>query len=164
MVRKTWVQSQIVSYQRLEKWYLIPPCLTVSNIRYVSKVKWSYPGKVVVPSPTVVGIEKKEPSGCLRLQSPTFYIYTYIYIYIYTGGELKVLYYFGNVWYNVAAFNNLLRMWRWQPTKDCEMPNSPDTLQALLARFISLAQAWALESTSLGLPDFASLLRFLPTE
>ena len=36
----------------LNKWYLIPPCLTLSNIRYVSKVKWSNPGKGVAPSPT----------------------------------------------------------------------------------------------------------------
>ena len=34
------------------KWYLIPPCLTLSNIRYVSRVKWSYPRKGVPPSPT----------------------------------------------------------------------------------------------------------------
>ena len=34
------------------KWYLIPPCLTLSNTRYVSKVKWSNPGKGVAPSPT----------------------------------------------------------------------------------------------------------------
>ena len=27
------------------KWYLIPPCLTLSNIRYISRVKWSNPGK-----------------------------------------------------------------------------------------------------------------------
>ena len=33
------------------KWYLIPPCLTLSNIRYVSRVKWSNPGKGVVPFP-----------------------------------------------------------------------------------------------------------------
>ena len=33
------------------KWYLIPPCLTFSNIRYVSRVKWSNPGKGVVLSP-----------------------------------------------------------------------------------------------------------------
>ena len=52
MVRKTWVQSQVASYQRLLKWYLIPPCLTFSNIRYVSSVKWSNPGKEVAPSPT----------------------------------------------------------------------------------------------------------------
>ena len=35
-----------------KKWYLIPPCLTLSNIRYVSRVKWSNPGKGVAPSPT----------------------------------------------------------------------------------------------------------------
>ena len=29
---------------------MIPPCLTLSNIRYISKVKWSNPG--VAPSPT----------------------------------------------------------------------------------------------------------------
>ena len=52
MVRKTWVQSQVGSYQRLLKWYLIPPCLTLSNIRYVSRVKWSNLGKEVAPSPT----------------------------------------------------------------------------------------------------------------
>ena len=30
---------------------MIPPCLTLSNIRYVSRVKWNNPGKVVVPFP-----------------------------------------------------------------------------------------------------------------
>ena len=52
MIQETWVQSQVMSYQRLKKWYLIPPCLTFSNIRYVSKVKWSNPGKGVAPFPT----------------------------------------------------------------------------------------------------------------
>ena len=28
-------------------------CLTLSNIRYVSRVKWSNPGKGVAPSPTL---------------------------------------------------------------------------------------------------------------
>ena len=31
---------------------MIPPCLTLSNIRYVSRVKWSNPGKGVAPSST----------------------------------------------------------------------------------------------------------------
>ena len=31
---------------------MIPPCLTLSNIRYVSRVKWINPGKGVVPFPT----------------------------------------------------------------------------------------------------------------
>ena len=30
----------------------MPPCLTLSIIRYVSRVKWSNPGKGVAPSPT----------------------------------------------------------------------------------------------------------------
>ena len=48
MAWETWVQS----YQRLRKWYLIPPCLTLSITRYGSKVKWVNPGKRVAPSPT----------------------------------------------------------------------------------------------------------------
>ena len=52
MVRETWVKSQVVSYQRLLKWYLITLGIRLSNIRYVSRVKWSNPGKGVAPSPT----------------------------------------------------------------------------------------------------------------
>ena len=52
MVWETGVQPQVVSNQGLWKWYLIPPCLTLSTIRYVSRVKWSNPGKGVAPSPT----------------------------------------------------------------------------------------------------------------
>ena len=37
---------------KAKKWYLMPPCLTLSIIRYGSRVKWSNPGKDVVPSPT----------------------------------------------------------------------------------------------------------------
>ena len=80
MARETWVQSQVESYQRLKKWYLMPPCLTLSIIRYGSRVKWSNPGKGVAPSPTpwFSKLSKREPSGHLRLWSPTlltFYIY-----------------------------------------------------------------------------------------
>ena len=53
MVLETKVQSWVESYQRLKKWYLIPPCLTLSIIRYGSRVKWSNPGKGVVPFPTL---------------------------------------------------------------------------------------------------------------
>ena len=52
MVQETWVQSQFTSYQRLWKWYLIPPCLTFSIIRYISRIKWSNPGKRVASSHT----------------------------------------------------------------------------------------------------------------
>ena len=37
---------------KIKKRSLIPPCLTLSNIRYVSRVKWSNPGKGVASSPT----------------------------------------------------------------------------------------------------------------
>ena len=52
MVWEAWVQSQVESCQRFLKWYLILPCLTLSNIMYVSRVKWSNPGKGVAPSPS----------------------------------------------------------------------------------------------------------------
>ena len=50
MVRETWIQYQVASYRRLLKWYLILPYLTLSNIRYLSRAKWSNPGKEVAPS------------------------------------------------------------------------------------------------------------------
>ena len=31
---------------------MLPPCLTLSNIRYISRAKWSNPGNEVAPSPT----------------------------------------------------------------------------------------------------------------
>ena len=51
MARKTWVQSRVELYWRLKKWCLISPCLTLSIIRYVSRVKWSNPGQGVAYSP-----------------------------------------------------------------------------------------------------------------
>ena len=60
MARKTCVQSQIESYQRLKKWYLMLPCFTLSIIRYGSRVKWINPGKGITPPLHfgVVAIEK----------------------------------------------------------------------------------------------------------
>ena len=49
-VRQTGVQSQVESYQRLKKWYLVIPCLTLSIITQGSRVKWSNPEKGVMPS------------------------------------------------------------------------------------------------------------------
>ena len=49
LVWETRVQFQIKSYQRLEKWYLMLPYLTLNII---SRVKWSNPGDGVVPYPT----------------------------------------------------------------------------------------------------------------
>ena len=54
MARETKVLSQVESYRRLKKWYLIPPCLTLSIIRLGSRVKWSNQGKGVVLSPLLL--------------------------------------------------------------------------------------------------------------
>ena len=42
----------VESYQRFPKWYLMLPGLTLSIIKYGSRIKWSNPGKGVAPSPT----------------------------------------------------------------------------------------------------------------
>ena len=67
------IPGQVIP-KTFKKWYLIPPYLTLSIIRYVSKVKWNNPGKGVA-------IEKGA-SGCPQLQLPTLLIYIYIYIHL----------------------------------------------------------------------------------
>ena len=76
---------------------MIPTCLKLSNIKYVSRVKWSNSGKGVAPSPTLpcCSYWKEEPSGhpWLQLRTLLTYIYIYIYIYICRGGQNN-----GNTW------------------------------------------------------------------
>ena len=87
MARETWVQSQVESYQRLKKWYLMPPCLTLSIIWYGSRVKWSNLGKGVAPSPTPRCSSYRKGNLRVILDHGRLYkyinIYIYIYIYIY---------------------------------------------------------------------------------
>ena len=52
MVWETRVQSQVELYQRLKKWDLIPLCLTLSIIRWVSRVKKSNLREWFAPYPT----------------------------------------------------------------------------------------------------------------
>ena len=65
------VQSRVDSYQRLKKWYLMPPYSALKTIRYGSRVKWSNPGNGVAPSPTFQCSSYWKPSGHPRLRSPT---------------------------------------------------------------------------------------------
>ena len=65
------------------------PCLTLSNIRYVSRVKWSNPGKGVAPSPTPLccsywkgRLRVSLDYDRLRYICKWVSIYIYIYIYI----------------------------------------------------------------------------------
>ena len=80
MVWENGVQSLIESYQRLKKWYLICPCLTLSIIRYVSRVKWSNTRKGVVPFPTPRC--RSYWKGSLWLPSTMVANFTFLHIYI----------------------------------------------------------------------------------
>ena len=63
---------------KTKEYHSVPPCLTHSIIKYVSRAKWSNPGKRVAPSPTpqIVAIET------WLFGSPLITI-TSLYIYIY---------------------------------------------------------------------------------
>ena len=63
------VQSQVKSHQRLKKWYLIPPCLTLSIIKvYIKgKVEQSREKNCALTYTSAVANEK----GALRLPSTT---------------------------------------------------------------------------------------------
>ena len=52
MMVRMFANGPVESYQRLKKCYLIPPCLTLSIIKYGSRVKWGNTGKGVLPSST----------------------------------------------------------------------------------------------------------------
>ena len=45
-----WETGQVIP--KTQKMVLVPPCLTLSIIRYISRVKWSKPRKGIAPSPT----------------------------------------------------------------------------------------------------------------
>ena len=79
MARETGVQSQVESYQRLKKWYLMPPCLTLSIIRYGSRVKWSNPGKGVAPFPTPWCSSYRKGSLRLTLDYGRQLYFTYLF-------------------------------------------------------------------------------------
>ena len=69
---------------KTQKWYLMPPCLTLSIIRYGSRVKWSNPEKEVAPSPTPWCSNYRKGSLRITLDygRQLYFIYIYIYIYI----------------------------------------------------------------------------------
>ena len=50
LVDRGSILGRVIS--KTQKWYLMPPCLTLSIIRYGSRVKWSNPRKGIAPSPT----------------------------------------------------------------------------------------------------------------
>ena len=59
MVQWTRVQFQVKSCQRLRKWYLVPPCFTLSVIKYWSRVSEAIQGEKYFP-PLYLGVEAIE--------------------------------------------------------------------------------------------------------
>ena len=83
---------------KTKKWYLISSCLTLSIIRYGSRIKWSSLAKGAAPSPTPrcssywkgrlrVAFDYGRPTIIT-----TIYIYIYIYIYIFNEWICYVIY------------------------------------------------------------------------
>ena len=92
MARETWVQSQVESYQRLEKWYLMLPCLTLSIIRLGSRVKWSNLGKGIAPSPTPQCSSYRKGSLLFALdygRQLYFYLYIAKYSLVQSAGVVE---------------------------------------------------------------------------
>ena len=115
MAWETVVQSQVNSYQWLKKWYLIPPCLTLSIIRYGSSVKWSNLGVGVVSSSTPWCSSYWKGSlwvvidyGC-QLYFLCMYVCMYIYIYIYIYNEVSLVQ--NTKCQVVAAYSKWIHYW-----------------------------------------------------
>ena len=100
MVQETGVQSKVESYQRLKKWYMMPPCLALSTLRWGSRVKWSNPGNGVARPPLHVGVEAIEKGA---FGSPSTKVTNFTYFYTF---ESFFYTFFPGVWVT-AAFASL---------------------------------------------------------
>ena len=83
---------------------MIPTCLTLSNIRYVSRLKWSNSGKGVASSPTLrcSSFWKKSLLAAIDY-GRQFYLLIYIYIY-----EWMIC--FANYTSNMLLLSNLRKL------------------------------------------------------
>ena len=117
---------------KTQKWYLMPPCLTLNIIRYGSRVCEAILGKEQRPPLhlSVVAIEKgafRSPwlwSADLRLGHLN-----------YSGWDIYIRREFKSTNISVTWSTMLLpRSWRWRNIRDREMRSSPDTLRVKLTR------------------------------
>ena len=89
MAKETRVQSQVESYLRLKKWYLVPPCLTLSIIRYGSKLGGAIQGKELCPTLHLGVVVNEKGDFWLPLTTVTNFT-LYIYIYIYSSSSVMI--------------------------------------------------------------------------
>ena len=113
IAQETKVQSQVVSYQRLKKWFLMLPCLTLSIIRQGSRVKWSNPGKGVASSATSWCCSNRK--GTLRVivdYSHNLY-FTYLGLWIQTLSFLLLRYFSGYVSMITVSYSKIYSLVQW---------------------------------------------------
>ena len=85
----TYIYIYIYVYTlKTQEWYLMPFWLTLSIIRYGSRVKWSNPGKGVASSSTPWCSSNQKGSLSVALDY-CHQLYVYIYIYIMVGCVLQ---------------------------------------------------------------------------
>ncbi len=87
---------------KTQKWYLIPPCLAFSTIRWGSRVKWSNPGKGVAPSPAPRWSSYWKGSLRVTLDYSRQLYFTLLYIYIYKQNLAQNISLSFSSWYIVS--------------------------------------------------------------
>ena len=97
---------------KTQKWYLMPPCLTLSIIRHVSRVKWSSRGKGRAPFAT---------RRCCSLWKGAFEsLLTTLYIYIYLQALDKIMETPGN--FKQIYFNIFFWLQPYWEIRSCAAP------------------------------------------
>ena len=71
IARETMIQSQVESNQKLKKWYLMPPCLSLSITMYTSRVEQSRERSSAHSYTSVLYLLKRDPSGRSQVRLPT---------------------------------------------------------------------------------------------
>ena len=131
---------------------MIPPCLTLSIIRYGSRVKWSNPGNGVAPSPTPWCSSYRK--GSLRVILDYGLTLLYLYIYTLLNGlvSISVVYrpvtrftkYPGVYIEDLKSLTVFKREIDYHKT-DCQLMNYSDVLVSVIQHSLSLADlTWSM--------------------
>ena len=81
MICETGVQSKGESYERLKKWFLMPPCTQYFEVWIKSKRWYSVKWGGTLPYASVLKLLKRKLSGHSDYSRPTYLYFIYIYIY-----------------------------------------------------------------------------------
>ena len=90
---------------------MIPPCLTLSNIRYVSRVKWSNPRKRVAPSPTFwcSSYWKGNLLVAFDYSHQLYFVYLLVWIILYNKPDIFTIFFLMGRTYFPSIFHHLTK-------------------------------------------------------